>query len=334
MNDLGVSETKPPPMGGRLELARRTNPLWKRSEAGKRIGVVGDPLIAPGASVFTLGSCFAQNIRLALTDSGHRAHPDYESIEIDTASQMAGPLGHINYYTTFSIRQEFERVLSPTFEAYHLPVKPGAWKIEDVGQSGAEPWEALFQDPLRHGVVAATEPGILDVMTKVDNLTRTAIESADAFILTLGLVESWIDTETDRHVWSARAATVSPDKDRFRFHRSDYGENYENMAWVCEAVAERFPGRPIIVTVSPVGLLRTFTDDDVVVANSYSKSVLRAVAGALSSEYSHVSYWPSYELAMAADVFKEDGRHVQREAVDHIVDTFLQAHASSGEGGS
>lgn len=325
MNDRDTALTTAAPLGGRLELARKANPLWKRSDAGKRIGVVSEPLIAPGASVFTLGSCFAQNIRLALTESGHQAHPDYGSLEIDNASQMAGPLGHINYYTTFSIRQEFERVLSPDFVPYHLPIKSGAWVVDD---GGVEPWEANFQDPLRHGVVAATEPGIVDLMAKVDDLTRRSIETADAFILTLGLTESWVDTETDRHVWSARAATVSPDKARFRFHSSDYAENYENMAWVAEAVADRFPGKPIIVTVSPVGLLRTFTDNDVVVANSYSKSVLRAVAGAITADYSHVTYWPSYELAMTADVFKEDGRHVQREAVDHIIDLFVQAHAA------
>jgi hypothetical protein len=68
-----------------------------------------------------------------------------------------------------------------------------------------------------------------------------------------------------------------------------------------------------------------------VVANNYSKSVLRAVAGAIEGEFPHVTYWPSYELAMSTDIYQEDGRHVLPEGVDYIIGSFLAAHAAVEE---
>jgi hypothetical protein len=47
----------------------------------------------------------------------------------------------------------------------------------------------------------------------------------------------------------------------------------------------RFPERKVIITVSPVALSRTFSDSDVITANTESKSILRAVAGALSRAF-------------------------------------------------
>ncbi len=308
------------------------NPTFRQADRGERIGVAPDQLFGPGDSVFAVGSCFAQSVREALTESGSKALPAYENIKLDPTRQMAGPLRHINYYTTFAIRQEFERVLSSTpREPYFVPIAPGRWTVapDEFGSSGDfEPWDARFQDPLRHGVVAASEEDIIDVMGKVDDLTRAAVEDASAYIITLGMVESWIDSQTGMHMWSSKVHNVAPDRDRYTFHMSNYQENYDNLAWICDTVADRFGDRPIIVTVSPVSMLRTFTGKDIVVANNYGKSMLRTVAGALADDFDHVTYWPSYEYGIAGDHYEEDGRHVDRGAVGRMIDVFLEAHAS------
>jgi hypothetical protein len=202
-------------------------------------------------------------------------------------------------------------------------VAPGAWPVRFQGG-----WEARWQDPLRHGCVAAAEEGILDVMTKVDTLNRDAIERADAFVLTLGLIETWVDSATGLHAWSSKVRTVSPEPARFSFHLSTYEENLDNVRWICRTLSRRFPGKPIIISVSPVPLLKTYTGWDIVVANTYSKSMLRTVAGAVDIEFADVTYWPSYELCTHADIYKPDGRHVADEAVGHIVTRFLEAHAA------
>jgi len=81
----------------------------------------------------------------------------------------------------------------------------------------------------------------------------------------------------------------------------------------------------VVVTTSPIPLLATFTDRDVVAANTYSKSVLRAVAEDLAAAHPNVHYFPSYEIVMNSDrgaAWADDGRHVQPEVVNHIMSLF------------
>jgi hypothetical protein len=313
-------------LGAAIEVGTDINDDFRYSERGTRITARREELIPAGASVFAIGSCFAQEIRRALNDNGFDARPRFEELDIDLGSQMAGPLQHINYYTTFSIRQEVERALDGVpAEPPHVPIAPGQWLARYQGG-----WEARWQDPLRHGCVAVTEDGILDLMRKTDAISREALERADAFVFTLGIIESWVDTTTGLHAWSSKVRSVSPTPERWEFHLSTYEENLENLRWVCQTIGERFPGKPVVISVSPVSMLNTFTGWDVVKANTYGKSMLRTVAGALETEFPHVTYWPSYELCTHADIYKPDGRHVRDDAVDHVVQQFLEAHAAGG----
>ena len=65
-----------------------------------------------------------------------------------------------------------------------------------------------------------------------------------------------------------------------------------------------------------------------VVATIEAKSILRAVAGQLSREFDNVHYWPSYDLCVKDDIYREDGRHVRPDAVAMIVDTFIEAYTA------
>src|SRR6185436_15689090 len=132
-------------LGARYDVGDELNADFRNSERGTRITHRRNELFEAGTGVFTIGSCFAESIRKALDANGYAARPRYQDLDIDVATQMAGPLQHINYYTTFSIRQEIERVLDGLGpEPIQLPVKPGKWKVL------FQEWEALWQDPLRH----------------------------------------------------------------------------------------------------------------------------------------------------------------------------------------
>jgi hypothetical protein len=200
-----------------------------------------------------------------------------------------------------------------------LPVRPGAKKAMD----GA----ARFQDPYRKDVLGVDEAAIARASEKVDACVRDAIHKADVYVITLGLIEAWRDRQTGRHVWSEKVRRLVPDPERIEFDLSDFHANHANVHRVCSLLRERFPERRIILTVSPVGLMRTFSGEDIVVANTYSKSVLRAVAGQIVREFDNVLYWPSYELALRMDLYEEDGRHVSPEGIDFIVGNFLKAYA-------
>jgi hypothetical protein len=87
--------------------------------------------------------------------------------------------------------------------------------------------------------------------------------------------------------------------------------------------------RRVLITTSPVFIARTFTGDDVIVANTHSKSVLRAVAGELSEKYEGVDYFPSFEIAMLTrrpEVWEDDLTHVQPNFIARIMQHVTNAY--------
>ncbi len=84
-----------------------------------------------------------------------------------------------------------------------------------------------------------------------------------------------------------------------------------------------------VVTVSPVPLQATFTDQDVIVANAESKAVLRAAAGAFARRHDNVSYFPSYEMVTHSHpdfALRPDRAHVEWAMVDRIMSSFIDAY--------
>ena len=107
--------------------------------------------------------------------------------------------------------------------------------------------------------------------------------------------------------------TVGP-PDRFKFKLTSFVENRECLERVYELLRKfGHPELEVIVTVSPVTLGCTFSSLDVVVANTLSKSTLRAVAGDFVNAHPDVDYFPSYEIVINSErtsAFAWDFRHV------------------------
>ena len=75
-----------------------------------------------------------------------------------------------------------------------------------------------------------------------------------------------------------------------------FSEIYDDLKASLEKIRSINPEMKIILTVSPVPLAATMSNHHIVIANTYSKSVLRAVAGQLSTELDYVDYFGSYEI--------------------------------------
>jgi hypothetical protein len=93
-------------------------------------------------------------------------------------------------------------------------------------------------------------------------------------------------------------------------------------------------GKPdvrFLTTVSPVPLRRTFRDNDVLLANTYSKSVQRAAVEAFVGLHPDVDYFPSYEFVMLADPkttwTREDYRHLAQPVVERIMSRVMAKYA-------
>jgi hypothetical protein len=168
---------------------------------------------------------------------------------------------------------------------------------------------------------------LIDVSAKIAGCISRGLAEADVIIITLGLTECWRNKATGLFVCEGPRDEEDPRRQLLEFHQATFADNYENLSATIAAIQSSFPEKRIIITVSPVPLGRTWTKEDVVVANATSKSTLRAVAGQISREHHDVIYWPSFEFASKGDVYEEDGRHVEKSAVGSIVSAFLEANA-------
>jgi hypothetical protein len=68
---------------------------------------------------------------------------------------------------------------------------------------------------------------------------------------------------------------------------------------------------------------------DIVVANAWAKSLLRALAQEWAMAHANVDYFPSYEIVQNSDraaAWERDLRHVRGTGVQHIMDLFLQKY--------
>lgn len=119
------------------------------------------------------------------------------------------------------------------------------------------------------------------------------------FIFTLGLTESWVHRDSGTVSPLAPGALVGHyDACCYGFYNASFTEfldDFLEFESIVKSLRNSTPYR-IILTVSPVPLTATASGKHVLVSNTYSKSVLRAVAGYLSERYSNIDYFPSYEI--------------------------------------
>jgi hypothetical protein len=270
-----------------------------------------------GLRFFTIGSCFATHIGHALVRHGF----EVDSLNLDVPGEYfddpkyAGPIALIKF-TAHSILNEMEtNVLGkPAPDNGLVEVSPG-----------------LFWNPQLHKISPTTMERALFVKEQVRR-TVSRIVDADVVFITLGLTETWFDKTTGAVVNEnpLRIRALRQKMDRFAFRNVGVVETLEVMEQVLRLIREsnRRNAR-FVLTVSPVPLLRTFTDQDVIVANSYSKSVLRVVAGMLAERHEYVDYFPSYEIVENSPrplAWRHDQRHVLMGMVDHVIRLFSESY--------
>jgi hypothetical protein len=224
-------------------------------------------------------------------------------------------LGFTNKYSTFSIYNELRWALDPAEE---FPRE----SLVDIGNG-------VFYDP--HTNPALQLAGVEETIRRreiIEAVTRR-VAQCRVVIVTLGLVEVWRDKIANVFI---NTAPIPPalhrHSDRYEFHITNFTENLSNLEHI-HTLLSRFghPDVQVVVTVSPVPLEATFSSEDVVIANTYSKSILRAAAQEWAATHKNVHYFPSYEIVQNSErkvTWEEDLRHVKGEVVYHIMNLFLR----------
>ena len=150
------------------------------------------------------------------------------------------------------------------------------------------------------------------------------------FVFTLGLTEAWENVRQGYCypiVPGAVAGEFSPQQHRFVNY--GFGEVVADLRAVVAMVAGVNPRARILLTVSPVGLVATREPRNVMVSTGASKGILRAAADELARLYTHVDYFPSYEIVAGpyarGRYWAEGCREVTAAGVDIVMDVFMRS---------
>ncbi|KOT90725.1 GSCFA family protein [Streptomyces sp. NRRL F-5755] len=292
------------------------------------IGGLWTPKFAIGQDdvVLTAGSCFARHIGRALLERGMNwrdAEPAPPGLtEEERRARHYGVFSFRtgNIYTAAMLRQWLSWAHGETAPPDEVWTEDGRWY--DPFRPAVDPEGHPTADAVR----AAREATLAAV--------RGAVAEADCFVFTLGLTEAWVDRR-DGTVQPVCPGTVRGafDAGRYAFHNFTFDEVRRDLSHAIALARTVNPGLRVLLTVSPVPLTATATGGHALTATTYSKSVLRAVAGQLAQEHEDVDYFPAYEIVTGfpfkAGFFEPNLRTVTPEGVAFVMRQFFDALAQA-----
>lgn len=301
--------------------------FWKTGVAGRPAGDPGDLYrprfpIARKDRVVTAGSCFAQHVGRTLKSAGFNvldAEPLPASMPQPVAQRHGYGLYSARYGNIYTARQLRQLSEEAAGRALACPVWEKGGRFYDAQRPNADP-EGL-------------ESGASVLRHRAHHLARVheVFGQADVFVFTFGLTETW------EHISSGTVYPTAPgtiagtfDREVFGFRNLDYAETLADFRAFRADMKRRNPEMRFLVTVSPVPLTATATEDHVEVATCHSKSVLRAVCGTLVRDHDDIDYFPSYEVITSQTArggnYEDNMRNVAPHGVETAMRLFLSAH--------
>jgi len=264
--------------------------------------------ISRDMNISAAGSCFAQKVASYIKSNDAINFVELESVSEDQ------PLFSAKYGNIYTTRQLYELILEAESDQVDVtcPVKREDGRYVDVfrpfvEKEGYETEKEVIQERSVH-------------LAKVRQMFR----ESDVFVFTLGLTEAWVSKESGR-TYPVCPGVFTNDAPA-DFVNYGYEDVAADLVACIKLITAINPDIKIIVTVSPVPLTATYTDDHVMTATTYSKSILRAVCGAVSGSYANVSYFPSYEIVTNpfrdGFAFEDNKRSVKQDAVEVVMSAF------------
>jgi len=309
--------------------------FWRKAISDRRPAEV-DPVIAAPYRIqktdriATAGSCFAQHVARYLRNAGlnflvtETAHPVTPP---ELAEQYGYGLFSARYGNIYTARQ-----LLQLFQRAYGRFTPR----EDYWQEG----DGRYTDPFRPRIQEDRFQTLEELRADREyhlRCVRRAFEELDIFVFTLGLTECWVSRE-DGAAYPICPGTGGGEFDaaKYTFVNFDVAAVTSDLEQFLALLRSVNPRARTILTVSPVPLVATAEDRHVLVATTYSKSVLRVAAEAVAQSCPDVTYFPSYEIVTGSfsrgAYFADDGRTVLESGVAHVMRIFMRHFTELGEG--
>lgn len=275
--------------------------------------------------VATFGSCFAQHFGKALASRGYawkNFEPPLDGLSPETIADF-----NLNVFSARTGNIYTVAILEQWLD----------WAT-GLSQTPGEVWEkdGRFYDPFRPAIepsgFASKEEVVQSRQITLDAFAD-AVRKSDVFVFTLGLTESWRNRD-EGFEYPMCPGTVAGvfDAAQHRFVNADYPGIRAGLESTIAKMHAINPALRVLLTVSPVPLTATASDEHVMVATTYSKSTLRAVAGDVAAGHPLVDYFPSYEIitapAYGGQFFAANKRSVVMAGVDHVMKMFFAGQAA------
>jgi GSCFA family len=271
--------------------------------------------IADGTRIGTAGSCFAQEVAKVLVNL---PNVEFLQTERNAADQPMFSALYGNIYTVRQLRQIF-------YEAFGLtPQLDIAWQRDDGRWVDAHR-PAMFAAGFDSPAAVATE------RSKHLAAVKRLFTECSIFVFTLGLTEAWTSASGET-VFPIAPGIVAEDVSGgdYKFHNFTYDEILQDLGDFIVQLRAVNPKARCILTVSPVPLVATYTNEHVLVATMHSKSILRAVCAAAEARWGHVFYFPSYEIISGhyngGAYYDRNKRTIAPDGVEHVMSVFQETY--------
>lgn len=272
--------------------------------------------------IATAGSCFAQHIGRQFKARGFN-YQDFEPAPSGLNDELRTAYG----YGMFSCR--YGNIYTSRQLLQLIKRSSGSFSPESVWEQNGR-----FYDPFRPSIEPtgfSSREELLALREDHYRAVRQMVKQTDVFVFTLGLTEVWLN-RLDGVAYPTCPGTVAGefDSDLHVFTNLSFMEILNDMERIISWMRRKNPSLRFLLTVSPVPLAATATDAHIVTATTYSKSVLRAVAGELYRRHTFVDYFPSYEIVTAppshGEHYQPGMRDVSAEGVESVMSCFFEAH--------
>jgi hypothetical protein len=270
----------------------------------------------PRDVVATMGSCFAQHIANWLRD--RRFNVPWFGTDGNVRSQSFSA----SYGNLYTVRQALQLLQEARGRRRPSEI---AWAVADGFIDCLRPNVHATPFARVEDVIAARETHLADVLRVVQDL--------DIMVFTLGLTESW-QIKTCGTVLPTAPGVIGGrfDDSRYEFVNFRYAQVLADIEALHSEMIEVRDGRAfnMILTVSPVPLTATAEDRHILQSTTYSKAVLRSVAGDFCADHAFADYFPSFEIitnpAARSDFFEDNLRSVRSDSVSTVMQTFQRAY--------